>query len=165
VQAWLPRFEFLLDDLSWVSEGQIFDWKLTPAAAATLLLLKNARGNSRRSPPCCAVGKPIRKDGPATEANLQPSRVLALCLPACRACPPAPSRKRAGRDKEEWWGSSGLTVWRGVPQGGPHTGAARDGFESTRIEWVPGSSARVVPGYQVTDRPTSSQPCSILGAR
>jgi predicted transposase/invertase (TIGR01784 family) len=45
MQAWLPRFEFLLDDLSRVSEDQLLDRKLTPAAAVTLLLLKNARGN------------------------------------------------------------------------------------------------------------------------
>jgi predicted transposase/invertase (TIGR01784 family) len=45
VQAWLPRFEFLLDDLSRVSEDQLFDRKLAPAATAALLLLKNARGN------------------------------------------------------------------------------------------------------------------------
>jgi predicted transposase/invertase (TIGR01784 family) len=45
VQAWLPRFEFLLDDLSRVSEDQLFGRKLTPSATATLLLLKNARGN------------------------------------------------------------------------------------------------------------------------
>ena len=44
-QAWMPRFEFLLDDLSRVSEDQLFDRKLTPSATATLLLLKNARGN------------------------------------------------------------------------------------------------------------------------
>jgi hypothetical protein len=42
---WLPRFGFLLDDLSRVSEDQLFDRKLTPSATATLLLLENARGN------------------------------------------------------------------------------------------------------------------------
>jgi hypothetical protein len=41
----MPRFEFLLDDLSRVSEDQLFDRKLTPSATATLLLLKNTRGN------------------------------------------------------------------------------------------------------------------------
>ncbi len=46
-EACLPRFEFLLDDLSQVSEGQLLDRKLTPAAAVTLLLLKSARGNPR----------------------------------------------------------------------------------------------------------------------
>ncbi len=45
MQAWLPQFEFLLDDLSRVSEDQLFGRKLTPSATATLLLLKNARGN------------------------------------------------------------------------------------------------------------------------
>jgi hypothetical protein len=45
VHPWLPRFEFLLDDLSRVSEDQLLDRKLTPAAAVTLLLLKNSRGN------------------------------------------------------------------------------------------------------------------------
>ena len=45
MQTHLPRFEFLLDDLSRVSEDQLFDRKLTPSATAALLLLKNARGN------------------------------------------------------------------------------------------------------------------------
>ncbi|MGH3278001.1 MAG: hypothetical protein ACRDNW_02560, partial [Trebonia sp.] len=35
----------LLDDLSRVTEDQLFDRKLTPSATATLLLLKNVRGN------------------------------------------------------------------------------------------------------------------------
>ena len=46
-EACLPRFEFLLDDLSRVSEDQLLARKLAPAAAVTLLLLKHARGNPR----------------------------------------------------------------------------------------------------------------------
>ena len=47
VQAWLPRFEFLLDDLTRAGEGQLLARELTPAALVTLLLLKTARGNPR----------------------------------------------------------------------------------------------------------------------
>jgi predicted transposase/invertase (TIGR01784 family) len=46
-QAYLPRFEFLLDDLSGVDSDQLLDRKLTPAALITLLLLKTAAGNPR----------------------------------------------------------------------------------------------------------------------
>ena len=45
VQAWLPRFEFLLDDLARAGEDQLVARELTPAALVTLLLLKTARGN------------------------------------------------------------------------------------------------------------------------
>jgi predicted transposase/invertase (TIGR01784 family) len=45
VQAWLPRFEFLLDDLAGTGEDQLLSRELTPAALVTLLLLKTARGN------------------------------------------------------------------------------------------------------------------------
>jgi hypothetical protein len=45
VQAWLPRFEFLLDDLTRAGEDQLLARELTPAALVTLLLLKTARGN------------------------------------------------------------------------------------------------------------------------
>ena len=45
VQAWLPRFEFLLDDLTRAEEDQLLARELTPAALVTLLLLKTARGN------------------------------------------------------------------------------------------------------------------------
>jgi len=45
VQAWLPRFEFLLDDLTHAGEDQLLARELTPAALVTLLLLKTARGN------------------------------------------------------------------------------------------------------------------------
>jgi hypothetical protein len=45
VQAWLPRFEFLLDDLTRAREDQLLARELTPAALVTLLLLKTARGN------------------------------------------------------------------------------------------------------------------------
>lgn len=44
-QAWLPRFEFLLDDLSRADEDQLLARELTPSGTVTLLLLKNARGN------------------------------------------------------------------------------------------------------------------------
>jgi predicted transposase YdaD len=46
-QAYLPRFEFLLDDLSGVDEDQLLGRELTPAALITLLLLKTAAGNPR----------------------------------------------------------------------------------------------------------------------
>ena len=45
VQAWLPRFEFLLDDLTRAGEDQLLARELTPATLVTLLLLKTARGN------------------------------------------------------------------------------------------------------------------------
>jgi predicted transposase YdaD len=45
VQAYLPRFEFLLDDLSDTDEQQLRDRDLTPEAEITLLLLKTALGN------------------------------------------------------------------------------------------------------------------------
>lgn len=45
VHAWLPQFEFLLDDLTGTGEDQLLDRELTPAALVTLLLLKTARGN------------------------------------------------------------------------------------------------------------------------
>jgi predicted transposase YdaD len=44
-QAYLPRFEFLLDDLSDTDEEQLRDRDLTPEAEITLLLLKTALGN------------------------------------------------------------------------------------------------------------------------
>jgi Putative transposase, YhgA-like len=44
VQAWLPRFEFLLDDLTRAGEDQLLARELTPAALVTLLL-KSARGS------------------------------------------------------------------------------------------------------------------------
>jgi hypothetical protein len=47
MQDYLPRFEFLLDDLSGVDGRQLRDRKLTPSALITLLLLKTAPGNSR----------------------------------------------------------------------------------------------------------------------
>ena len=45
MQAWLPRFGFLLDDLRRTDEDQLLARDLAPAALVTLLLLKNARGN------------------------------------------------------------------------------------------------------------------------
>jgi hypothetical protein len=45
MQPYLPRFEFLLDDLTRAREDQLLDRELTPAALVTLLLLKTARGN------------------------------------------------------------------------------------------------------------------------
>ena len=45
VQRCLPRFEFLLDDLTGTGEDQLLGRELTPAALVTLLLLKAARGN------------------------------------------------------------------------------------------------------------------------
>jgi len=44
-QAYLPRFEFLLDDLAGIDGRQLRDRGLTPAALITLLLLKTAAGN------------------------------------------------------------------------------------------------------------------------
>jgi predicted transposase/invertase (TIGR01784 family) len=45
VQAYLPRFGFLLDDLSRISEDQLLNRKVTPIARVTLLALKTAPGN------------------------------------------------------------------------------------------------------------------------
>jgi hypothetical protein len=45
VQAYLPRFGLLLDDLSRISEDQLLNRKLTPSARVTLLALKTAPGN------------------------------------------------------------------------------------------------------------------------
>jgi Putative transposase, YhgA-like len=45
MQPWLPRFGFLLDDLTCADEDQLLARDLTPPAVVTLLLLKNARGN------------------------------------------------------------------------------------------------------------------------
>jgi hypothetical protein len=47
MQAHLPRFEFLLDDLARADGRQLRDRDLTPAALITLLLLKTAAGNPR----------------------------------------------------------------------------------------------------------------------
>jgi hypothetical protein len=47
MQDYLPRFEFLLDDLADIDGRQLRDRKLTPSALITLLLLKTAPGNSR----------------------------------------------------------------------------------------------------------------------
>jgi len=44
-EAYLPRFEFLLDDLTRAGEDQLLARELPPAALVTLLLLKTARGN------------------------------------------------------------------------------------------------------------------------
>jgi len=45
MQAYLPRFEFLLDDLADIDGEQLRDRELTPSALITLLLLKTAAGN------------------------------------------------------------------------------------------------------------------------
>jgi hypothetical protein len=45
VQAYLPRFGFLLDDLSRISEDQLLNRMLTPSARVALLALKTAPGN------------------------------------------------------------------------------------------------------------------------
>ena len=47
MQAYLPRFEFLLDDLAAVDGRELRDRELTPSALITLLLLKTAAGNPR----------------------------------------------------------------------------------------------------------------------
>ena len=47
MEAHLPRFEFLLDDLSGIDEDKLLGRELTPAALITLLLLKTAPGNPR----------------------------------------------------------------------------------------------------------------------
>jgi Putative transposase, YhgA-like len=47
MRAYLPRFEFLLDDLAGVDGRQLRDRDLTPSALITLLLLKTAVGNPR----------------------------------------------------------------------------------------------------------------------
>jgi hypothetical protein len=44
-RAYLPRFEFLLDDLSGVDEDQLRERPLTPLALVTLVLMKSAPGN------------------------------------------------------------------------------------------------------------------------
>jgi predicted transposase/invertase (TIGR01784 family) len=46
-RAYLPRFEFLLDDLAGIDGRQLRDRQLTPSALITLLLLKTAAGNPR----------------------------------------------------------------------------------------------------------------------
>jgi hypothetical protein len=46
-QAYLPRLEFLLDDLAGLDGRQLRDRDLTPSALITLLLLKTAAGNPR----------------------------------------------------------------------------------------------------------------------
>jgi predicted transposase/invertase (TIGR01784 family) len=46
-QAYLPRFEFVLDDLADVDGQQLLSRGLTPAALITLLLLKTATDNPR----------------------------------------------------------------------------------------------------------------------
>jgi hypothetical protein len=46
-RAYLPQFEFLLDDLAHVDAEQLRDRELTPAALITVLLLKTAAGNPR----------------------------------------------------------------------------------------------------------------------
>jgi hypothetical protein len=47
MQGYLPRFEFLLDDLARADGRQLRDRDLTPSALITLLLLKTAAGNPR----------------------------------------------------------------------------------------------------------------------
>ena len=47
MQAYLPRFEYLLDDLAATDGGQLRDRELTPSALIALLLLKTAPGNPR----------------------------------------------------------------------------------------------------------------------
>jgi predicted transposase YdaD len=47
MQAYLPRFEFLLDDLAGIDGRQLRERELTPSALITLLLLKTAAGNPR----------------------------------------------------------------------------------------------------------------------
>jgi hypothetical protein len=44
-QPYLPRFEFLLDDLAGVDDQQLQDRHLTPSAEITLVLLRDASGN------------------------------------------------------------------------------------------------------------------------
>jgi len=44
-RAYLPRFEFLLDDLSGIDDRQLQDRDLTPSAEITLVLLRDAPGN------------------------------------------------------------------------------------------------------------------------
>jgi hypothetical protein len=47
LRAYLPRFEFLLDDLSGVDEDQLRKRPLTPLALVTLVLMKSAQANPR----------------------------------------------------------------------------------------------------------------------
>jgi hypothetical protein len=56
-QAYLPRFEFVLDDLADVDGRQLLSRGLTPAALITLLLLKTATDNNPASLPSCG-GRP-----------------------------------------------------------------------------------------------------------
>jgi len=57
VQTYLPRFEFLLDDLSGIDDRQLHDRDLTPPAEITLVLLRDAPGN-----PHIAAGLRPRSD-------------------------------------------------------------------------------------------------------
>jgi hypothetical protein len=57
VRAYLPRFEFLLDDLSGVDEDQLRERPLTPLALVTLMLMKSAPGNPRITGRAAAVGR------------------------------------------------------------------------------------------------------------
>jgi predicted transposase/invertase (TIGR01784 family) len=47
METYLPRFEFLLDDLADIDLWQLRDRELTPLARITLVLLKTAPGNRR----------------------------------------------------------------------------------------------------------------------
>jgi hypothetical protein len=47
MEAYLPRFEFMVDDLARVDGRQLRDRNLTPSVLITLLLLKTAPGNPR----------------------------------------------------------------------------------------------------------------------
>jgi hypothetical protein len=65
-RAYLPRFEFLLDDLSGINDRQLQDRDLTPAAEITLVLLRDAPGqppDRRRA--AIAVREAARSAGPA----------------------------------------------------------------------------------------------------
>ena len=55
--AYLPRFEFLLDDLARVDGRQLRDRDLTPPALITLLLLKTAAGNPGSPLSCGRCGR------------------------------------------------------------------------------------------------------------
>ncbi len=66
MQAYLPQFEFLLDDLAGVDGRQLRERELTPAALIALLLLKTAAGQPPHHRRAAAVGRPAaRGPGPA----------------------------------------------------------------------------------------------------
>ena len=65
VQGWLPRFEFLLDDLTRTGEDQLLARELTPAALVTLLLLRSRWQPADHRRPAAVDRAPAGGLGPA----------------------------------------------------------------------------------------------------